>query len=326
MKYTVVFIFLCMFFIVSLSACSTDTPLAVTPTVRLVTVTPEIQTQVPLMENTQIPTVLTSTPLAQTAVPLVFIPLEATSAPPIMITQATLENANSPEPTIEESGFSDALIQIIQPGTYSQLVSPLRIQASTFPGAGNLVSVQLYGENGRNIYDRLLKMVKTDSGWVNLVDNIKFEIASAGESALLVVFTQDEFGRKIAQSASQIFLIQIGKSDVVPNEFVKEPFVVQSPEADAVIEGGTLYVQGYAHPFNNNSIIIELITETGGILEKKSVKLPTVAEGQNYSMFITDIPYSVDVPTRVRLTIRQVSELLPGIDIALSSQLITLEP
>lgn len=269
---------------------------------------------------------LTKASLSPTAGKLIVETLEGTSIPPIVLTQVTAEATSTPEPTVQEVNFPNALIQIVEPGDLSQLASPIRVQASVFPGQGNLVSLQLLDEHGRVMSDQLLKMVYTESGWVNLVQDIKFEIPTAGEEAMVVITTRDEFSRRITQSTSLVFLMQIGESDVMFNDFYKQPFVVQSPHKEAVIKGGIARITGFAHPFNNNPIIVELITESGGVFASGTAKLPRIAEGQNYAAFSVDIPYKVDIPTPVRLTIRQRSELLPSVDVALSSMLITLEP
>jgi len=263
---------------------------------------------------------------APAASSLVVKTLEGTSLPPIVLTQVTPQDTPTPEPTVREKYFPAAQIQILAPGHLSQLASPLTVRASVIPGAGNLVHLQLVGEDGRLIHDRVLKMMQTESGWVNLQEEIEFEINTAGESAMLVITTTDEFDRRIAQSASEVFLIQIGKSDVRPNDFSKTPYVFTTPKKDSAVKGGVVHVEGYAHAYNSNPIILELLTESGGVMETQLVKIPRNAESLNYVPFSADIPFHVDISTPVRLSIRQRSLLIPGIDIALSSQLLTLEP
>ncbi len=268
----------------------------------------------------------TPTSVKEVSSTLVVKTLENTQLPPIQLPQNTPQDTATPEPTVAEKDFPNALLQILVPGNNSQLASPFTVQASVFPGEGNLVTMQLFGEDGRTMTERILKMVKTEYGWVNLEEEIKFEIASAGEASMLVLSTRDEYGRRIAQSTSQIFLMQIGKSEIEENDFFKLPYVVQSPRVNATVKGGLLTVYGYAHPYNSNPIIIELINESGGVRETKIIHLDRLPEGQNYVYFFTEIPYSVEIDTQVRLTIRQRSIMLPNIDVALSSQLITLKP
>ncbi len=244
----------------------------------------------------------------------------------IVLEQPTVEPTVENDVTLDDLKLPNSLVQIEEPGDLSQLASPIRVMASVFPGDGGLVNVQLFGENGRLIFEQLMKLVHTESGWVQLVTEIKFEINTAGESGLLVLSTSDEFGRRIVQSAVPVILLQIGKSEVEAPQFLKQAFIIQSPVANAVVKGGTLSINGYAHPFNNNPIIIELMTQTGGVMESKVVKLPKVAEGQRFVRFSAEIPYTVGIRTPVRVTIRQRSELLPNVDVALSSQIVYLDP
>jgi hypothetical protein len=101
---------------------------------------------------------------------------------------------------------------------------------------------------------------------------------------------------------------------------------VQSFKDEAVITGGVVKVSGYAHAFNSNPIIIELLTESGGVMETQIVKLPRGAEELNYVPFSVDVPYDIGIKTPVRMTIRQRSLLLPNIDNALASWTLTLKP
>lgn len=322
---------LCLLFLISLVGCEKVTPqssvvdgLTPSSTSSVLIITPTGIT--PLVETAVIEPSKTTTQIAATSGPLLVKTLEGTPIPPFILTEDPLESSPTPEPTVDEKDFPGASIQINNPGDFSQLASPIRVQAGLLPGNGNLVTLQLFGEDGRTMSDRLLKMVKSESGWVNLDEEIQFEISTAGESAMLVLTTHDEFGRRIAQSTSQVFLIQIGKSDIITNDFQKNPFIVQTPRANAVVKGGTVTVTGYAHAYNSNPIIIELLTESGGVMETQIVKLPRNAVNLNYVMFTAEIPYKVEIDTPVRLTIRQRSIMLPNIDVALSSQLLTLRP
>lgn len=268
----------------------------------------------------------TSTPKAPTSQPTPINLAPDPSKTVIVLEQPTLEVTVEAIATLDVSKLPNSLVQVEEPGDMSQLASPIRVMASVYPGDGGLVNVQLFGENGRLIFEQLMKMVHTESGWVQLVTEIKFEINTAGESGLLVLSTRDEFDRRIVQSAVPVILMQIGKSEIEAPEFLKQAFIIQSPVANAVVKGGTLSISGYAHPFNANPIIIELMTQSGGVMESKVVKLPKAAEGQRFVPFSAEIPYTIGIRTPVRVTIRQRSELLPNVDIALSSQIVYLDP
>jgi hypothetical protein len=309
-----------------LSACSEVTPEVVAEPTKQIIATPTQFVKQPSVEVIEITPIPTNTPTQIFITPTVFETPSGTSIPPIVVEQPTPEATLQVDPTLQNLKVPLSLIQIEMPGKDSQVASPISIQAGVYPGDGGLISVQLYGENGRLMADQLLKMIHTESGWVQLVTEIKFEITSAGESGLIIVSTRDEFGRRIAQNSVPIVLLQIGKSEVEMPDFLKQPFVVQSQAAGAVVRNGILRISGFAHPFNSNPIVIELVTQTGGILASKALTLPKIASDQEYAPFTLDLPYKVSTRTPVRLTIRQRSDSLPALDVALSSQILYLDP
>jgi hypothetical protein len=313
---------LCLLMIMVFTSCAPKTS---TEQVDLPLPTPTLEIITPTQSANSL--AITATPTKMAAGPTMVIKtLNGTSIPPIVLTQPTPEDTATLEPTVDEKNFPNALIQIITPGSLSQLASPFTVQASVFPGTGGLVSLQLFGEDGRLIHDQLLKLSTAESGWSNLIEEIKFEIPSAGESAMLVLTTHDEFDRPITQTAIQIFLMQIGKSDINDFDFIKQPYIVQTLKDEAVIKGGVVQVSGFVHSYNSNPIIIELLTESGGVMETQIVKLPRGSEKLNYVPFSAEILYNVGITTPVRMTIRQRSLLLPNIDNALASWTLTLKP
>ncbi|MHB8089526.1 MAG: hypothetical protein ACYDH2_14895 [Anaerolineaceae bacterium] len=322
MKPITAHVVLCLIFIMVITGCAPKTG---TEQVNTPALTAAFDGTTPTLAADKISITPTPTKIV-TGPTMVIKTLEGTSIPPIVLTQATPEDTATLEPTVDEKYFPNALIQILAPGSMSQLASPFTVQASVFPGADGLVSMQLFGEDGRLIHDQLLKLSTAESGWSNLVEEISFEIPSAGESAMLVVTTTDEFGRRITQAVTQIFLMQIGKSDINDFDFIKQPYIVKSFKDEAVIKGGVVHVAGFAHSYNSNPIIIELLTESGGVMETQIVKLPRGSENLNYVPFSADIPYDVGISTPVRMTIRQRSLLLPNIDNALASWTLTLKP
>lgn len=320
MKPTRTTLFIALVILLGLGGCEK----AAEPTQEVFTPPASVLTMLPVV--TTVPTTPTARSTAASTLPLLVIPKEGTPLTPLVFTPVPPTETPSPEPTVKDTYFPDALIQILTPGNRSQISSPMKVVASVYPGYGNLVGLQLVGEDGRLIHDRLLKMVESETGWVNILEEITFEIPSAGESAVLVITTRDEFDRRVTQSVRELFLIQIGKSDIEKKVFVKEPYVLITPKEEAVVKGGFVHVEGFAHAFNTNPIILELLTESGGVMETLIIKLPRGAVDQNYIPFSADIPYDVEIRTPVRLTIRQRSTLMPAYDIALSSRLLELMP
>ena len=244
---------------------------------------------------------------------------------PIVVEQPTLQTSPSFAPTPAGFSYPPALIQVEKPGEMSRLTSPFLVMASVYPGDQGMVNVQLIGEDGRLMSDQMIQLTQVDSGWVSLATEIKFESLSAGESALLILSTRDFYGRRIAQVGVPALLLQIGESELENPQFTKQPVVLKAPVAGGFAKKGSLHIEGVVHLYNDNPIILELFTQTGGIVANKPLFV-TRSEGVDFVPFALDVPYSVTRRTPVRLTIRQASEISSSVDIFLYSQLIFLDP
>jgi hypothetical protein len=281
--------------------------------------------------STPIPdTVMTANPESSTAVNTSSpssTPISVVGAlTPIVIEQPTavMTATLNSVPEIQENRTS--LLNVNRPGPNSKLTSPIMVTAFANPGDGRKVSVQLFGEDGRLMADQLIKLQDSETGWVSFSAEIPFEIHTATESASLVLTTYDKVFRRIASLNIPLILMQIGETETESPGFQYQPFYFTKPADQAVISGGEFHVEGFAHPYNLNPVIIELIKENGAILATQIVPIKAPAASANYTTFSTDITYKVFETTPVRMTIRQMMDHPPYLDLALSSITITLKP
>jgi hypothetical protein len=282
-------------------------------------------------------TTLTAPPLTATATSLPTAtptptprPSTDTPVPPMQNTPIIIEQPTSIVPTelaadMLDQRFPIALLNIYHPGPNSRLSSPIKISAYAFPGDQGKVTLQLWGEDGRLMAEQLIQLGNA-SGGVSFTSQIPFEINSAGESTLLTLTSYDSYGRKIAIASVPLILMQIGDSEIEQPGFGKEPFVVSSLPAGTAVSGGTLHIKGVAHPFSTSPLIIELIKTNGGVVASKQVSLAAIPSGEDYASFAVDIPYNVTQNTPIRLSLRQSMDHAPFLDMALSSELIILQP
>lgn len=243
---------------------------------------------------------------------------------PIVVEQPTLQ------PTAIPSGqqgqkYPPALLQVEKPGEMSRLSSPILVTANVYPGDKGLVNVQLIGENGELKADQLLQLSATETGWISLATQISFEINSAGESALIVVSTRDGFDRRIAQVSVPVILLQVGESEIENPTFFTQPVVLSSPVNGGFARNGSLHIEGQVRLINENPVIIELISQTGGVVASQGIMVKTTA-GQEYTSFTTDLEYAVSQRTPVRLIIRQPGTLSYNVDSWLYSLVLFLDP
>jgi hypothetical protein len=275
-------------------------------------------------ETTQ-PSDVLLTPIQTPELPQV---TEALSTPnaltPIVVEQPTMQSTAIPSGQ-QGQKYPPALLQVEKPGEMSRLSSPILVTANVYPGDKGLVNVQLIGENGRLMADQLLQLSATETGWISLATQISFEINSAGESALIVVSTRDGYDRRIAQVSVPVILLQVGESEIENPTFFTQPVVLSSPVNGGFARNGSLYIEGQVHLINENPIIIELISQTGGVVASKGIMVKNTA-GQEYTSFATDLEYTVSQRTPVRLIIRQPGTLSYNVDSWLYSLVLFLDP
>lgn len=245
---------------------------------------------------------------------------------PIVIEQPTRAISPTPDTTPVDQETPAALLNINRPGPNSRLSSPIVINAFSQPGDDLKVTILLYGEDGRLMAEKLLKLQDSYTGWVSFYTEIPFEINTATESASLVMITNDYYGRKIALLNIPLILMQVGESEIENAGFQYTPFYFTEPVENDSISGGVLHIEGFAHPYNLNPVIIELIKENGAVVATQIVPIKAAADGANYTPFSANLEYTVSQTTSVRLTIRQMMDHSPYLDLALSSILITLNP
>ncbi len=286
---------------------------------------------------TETPTeIITIAPTVETSptLPIPTLPIPAASAasatptdmPLIVIAQPTAIPSSQPEIDMNGRKVLPAEVLIISPGPDSKVASPINLQLKMLSGDGEQLLMQLFGEDGRLMAERLMSIDVPKSGWAAQSMEIPFDVSTAGESALLVVSTRDEFGRRVAQTSIRLLLLQIGDSDIEPSGFDRQPFLLDTPVYLSLAKNGLVHVQGFVHAIGNGPIAADLVTQSGGIIDSEVITLPENSDDQDFVPFTMDIPYSVAQRTPVRLTLRQMDERHSSVDVSLYSVVIYLDP
>ncbi len=219
-----------------------------------------------------------------------------------------------------------AFIRIARPGPLSKVGSPIKVEMGMTPGEDGMLYVDLVGEDGRFI----TRLKKDYRQYVNkqiyTAVEIPFDIPGVAETTRLVMSARDRLGRTMALSSLDLVLIKLGDSITTNPGFQQEPFIIRNHKPDATVQGGILHLEGVARPINSQPVIFELLDEGGTILETKILQIEPPSGPLSHTPFTLDIPYTINSPARVLLTMRQVSDgRIPG-TIALSSLPIQLEP
>lgn len=194
------------------------------------------------------------------------------------------------------------------------------------PGDDGLVLLDLIGEDGRTIARQRLDYSSFKDRSIGIAPVVEFTISGVAETARLVVSVEDKFGRKIALASTELVLISIGDNQVYPAGYQYAPYIIREPVQDQVIEGGVLHINGMARPVNLTPLIFELTNEQGQVIAADTLQASLPGGDLSHTPFSMDLPYQVSTSTRVRLSIRQVSDdRIPG-TVALWSIPLLLQP
>lgn len=235
----------------------------------------------------------------------------------------------TPQPTRSTTRQSPAevpfaVIQILNPGPTSRLVSPFLVKAVVRVEPEDTVLIELLGEDGR----LLLREVRTYSverrQQITLGVEVDFEIAAVAEVGRLQISVIDEFNRLVSVNSTDLILLSLGKADVNPPNDLLENIIINAPEERMLIQGGSIRVAGLARLRTDQPLLIELETTDGKIVGTRQAGV-TPEPGSTHGSYAIDVPYQVNSPTETRLKIWVPGDRIPGI-IYLSSVEVLLSP
>jgi hypothetical protein len=299
-----------------LAAC-----IPLTETVQVPTSTLELPSATWTETLTDSPEPFTPTLLPETGTPTLGleIPPTNTFAPPLpTLVKPTLTVTIAPQPAAESGA-----IQFYIPGPMSQITSPVRFSGYAIPGYKHKGMIELYGEDGSLLNDELLQL-NTDYKWAYFSWSLDFDARGAGEFGRLTLSTRDQYGRLTAVKSVHLVLLSEGQEIINPAESFAERCIIEDPPAGKRISGGTLQLSGKMHSYNDQPLIVELITREGVTVGSALVPISPGQEG-NYLSFHVDVPYSVRGYTIALLSVRQPDDIIPG-TMYLYSQEIVLNP
>lgn len=213
---------------------------------------------------------------------------------------------------------------LVRPGQLSKVVSPIQAEIYAVSGGDAKVTVELIGEDGR-VISRQVEDYQRPGRYIWFAPKIPFEITAAAEMARLQVVTRDTFGRLERLMSTDLILLSVGRNEINPPAITQAPYLVRQPKEDAQIVGGVLEVEGQVRPVNDSPLIIELVAENGSVVVTKQVIVAPPTGDLSHTPISIQIPYKVNRPTPVRLTLRQEGSRIPG-TVALTSRTIVLAP
>ena len=285
-------------------------------------------TLIPTAPPTFTPTTISPTSeLASPTLPEVSPTPESISASISTVTLLPLPTLNLP-PTmaataIPKPSADSGVIQFLNPGPLSKIVSPFKIYGYAIPGHDNQGSLELYGEDGHLLVSKLLQLY-TPYKWASFYGEISFNINSLGELGRLTLSTKDDYGRVIAVNSVHLLLLAEGTSIINLPGDQKERCVIIQPVAGQGLSGGVLTVVGKMRPFNNLPLTLELVDRDGSVIGTQVVAVSTTPNNDSVP-FRVDIHYSISKAMWALLSVRQNDDRIGGL-MYLYSQEIFLNP
>ena len=270
---------------------------------------------------------LTGTPVQPAVLPSLTATFPPTPLPQPPTFTPGLAIDNSPTTSSNELPLVDiplAPTQIIGPGLASRVTSPILLRTLLNTGPKGVVRIELLGEDGRLLMREVSVYSESQSKVVSLAKKVAYAISAVAEAGRLQVSVEDEFGRNLAVASVDLVLLSMGEADLNPPGDLAENIVIDSPEANSLIQGGTVRVSGRARLRSEQPLRIELQTSDGKIVGARQVAVaPT--PGSSYGTFTVDVPFTIGEPGRVRLLVWEPGDRIPGI-VHLSSLELMLSP
>lgn len=201
-------------------------------------------------------------------------------------------------------------IQLLSPGPLSKVISPISIYGYTLTSLSKNGRVDLIGEDGRLLASKQLFPV-SEFKWAFFNLDLSYKNISNAELGRISVSTLDAYGRENAVYSIHLFLLSEGTNIVYPSGNLDERCIVESPQKNQTISGGSFIIHGEFKAFNPLPLSVRLIGRDRSIIASQSVSLP-VSENGGFAPFQLIMNYSVSSANWVLLEIKQNDDRIPG--------------
>jgi len=240
-------------------------------------------------------------------------------------TETPQESTATPQTDLKPpAGLPNAVIQILNPGPGSRVVSPITVRTNVKLDQKSVLRIELVGEDGRLLMREVRSYNPDKPETLMIGTEVGFELPGVAENGRVQILLEDSKGRIASVNSVDLLLLALGDSELNDASDTFEDIVIQAPRAKALIQGGSVRVTGLARMHSSQPLLIELETSDGKIVGARQVAV-TPIPGSTHGTFEIDIPYQVSSATNVRVKVWEPSEKIPGI-LHLSSVEVLLSP
>lgn len=252
-----------------------------------------------------------------TATLTMFAPLTETATP-------TLEPAETPTAVEDRYETIEEAILILEPGAGSRLLSPLRVSGFADPTFEQHLLVRLLLDDGSQLA-AVPTIIQADAGERGPFSvEIPFEVREERQAFILVSTDSPRDGGITHLASVGVTLAADGAEEIKPAEPHPERIVILQPALGEVVSGGAASVEGFALASFEQTLVVEVLDETGNVIGS----VPVIVEAPEWGQpgpFKAEVPYTLAAPGAGRIVVHDPSVVFEG-DVHLASVEIRLEP
>jgi hypothetical protein len=216
------------------------------------------------------------------------------------------------------------MIYLSAPGPMSKVVSPIRARIYMSGLVTGITKIELYGEDERLIARQTTRTTSETTGYFYLPINVPFEIRSAAEVGRLQITTENRAGVILGFLSTNVLMLSVGAEEINPVANIVDVCSITTPKYNALISGGSLFVEGEMSPLNDQPVIFEIVDEKGAPLGLRVWQFE--AGNRSAQSFSFEIPYKkLETLTGAFLVVRQSSDTYQGL-VYLYTRKIVIKP
>ena len=153
---------------------------------------------------------------------------------------------------------------------------------------------------------------------------VPFSVAAEQQGFIQVYAISAKDGGVTHLSSVGVTFLPGGTASIIQVPEKPEQILLLAPQNGAAISGGTVHVEGFGLASFEQTLVIDVLDETGSVIATTPVTVAAPDLGQP-GPFSADIPYSLSAPTAGRIQVRDISPAFGG-NTHLTSVEVNLQP
>lgn len=192
----------------------------------------------------------------------------------------------------------------MSPGSGSQVISPVEVEAVLQAGADGHVIAELSDQAGRLLVRQILTLSTSELRML-----LPFEVSRPPMPARLTLRTVDSYGRMLALTSVELMLLAEGEANIVPGS-EQAHITISQPAEGQRVPSSEIAISGTAYTASQRPLTIQLIKREGRVLAVREVYLQ--GELSRPALFEAVFSIEVNEPTWVQVAVTEHGQSIPG--------------